>query len=69
MAPIPKASSENCPLMKYIIARPNTVPKATGNSRSGMVFQLRKHRKMTSSTMISDHMMLFLMSFFSVHEL
>ena len=40
--------------MKYIMARPKRVPKATGNNNSGMVFQLRKQMKMNISTTIND---------------
>ena len=47
---MPNASSENCPLIKYIPARPNSVPNATGSTSRGTVSQLRKHTEMNTNT-------------------
>ncbi len=49
---MPRARSENCPSMKYIMASPNSVPKTTGRMSSGSVSQLRKQMKINASTMM-----------------
>ena len=51
--PMPKARSENSPLSQYIMAKPNKVPKATGNNNRGMVSQRRKQYSRNSSTKTS----------------
>ena len=48
--PIPNANSENSPFNQYIMVRPKSVPKATGNNRRGIVSQRRKQYSRSNST-------------------
>ena len=56
-------------LMKYIIASPKRVPKATGSKSSGMVSQLRKHTKRNTSTRIRAPVMVVVRSCLICEEL
>ena len=47
---MPKANSENWPFNQYIIAKPNRVPKTTGNNSRGMVFHCLKQTNRNNST-------------------
>ena len=67
--PMPRANNENCPLMKYIMASPKSVPKATGSNSRGMVSQLRKHTKRNTSTRISAPVMVVVRSCLICDEL
>ena len=69
MAPMPSASRENCPLMKYIMESPNKAPKATGSMSNGIVFQLRIHINSTTRTITSDHAIVEVRSPLMVDEL
>ena len=55
--------------MKYIIASPNSVPKATGSNSRGMVSQLRKQMKRNTSTRISAPVMVVVRSCLICDEL
>ena len=55
--------------MKYIKDNPNNVPKATGKSSNGMVFQLRIQRNNITSTRIKDPAIVVVRSPLIVDEL
>ena len=67
--PMPKAKSENSPFSQYIIDKPKSVPKATGNNSRGMVSQRRKQTKRNTSTKTSAPAMVVVRSRLMVVEL